>query len=164
MSGPIRSARYWCPASLGCTPSDPINSGFVANQPSAMGSTNTAPTAVLHRGECRVFAQSRRAGWGSVPQVRSPATWLRVRRPWSWRRCRGRPKPARLGMRRSRCCCRRTPPTHPRGSRARLLSHRRRYRCCQDGRNRSHPHRRVSEERSRRWTSGWGQTRAGHPV
>ncbi|CKP18064.1 Uncharacterised protein [Mycobacterium tuberculosis] len=45
ISGAILSARYSCPASLGCTPSAPISSGLSTNQWSAIGSTNTAPAA-----------------------------------------------------------------------------------------------------------------------
>ncbi|MCW2690224.1 MAG: hypothetical protein JWR37_5114 [Mycobacterium sp.] len=43
MSGAILSARYACPASLGCTPSAPMRSGLPTNQRSASGSTNAAP-------------------------------------------------------------------------------------------------------------------------
>jgi hypothetical protein len=45
MSGAIFSARYAWPASLGCMPSAPINSGLPTNQPSLIGSMNTAPTS-----------------------------------------------------------------------------------------------------------------------
>ena len=45
MSGAIFSARYAWPASLGCMPSGPINSGLPTNQPSLIGSMNTAPTS-----------------------------------------------------------------------------------------------------------------------
>src|ERR1700739_1035394 len=43
ISGAIFSARYACPASLGCTPSGPIRSGLPTNQPSLIGSMNVAP-------------------------------------------------------------------------------------------------------------------------
>jgi hypothetical protein len=45
MSGAIFSARYACPASLGCTPSGPISSGLPTNQPSLIGSINVAPSS-----------------------------------------------------------------------------------------------------------------------
>lgn len=46
INGAILSARYSCPASVGCTPSGPIRSGLPMNQPSPIGSTNAAPAAL----------------------------------------------------------------------------------------------------------------------
>ena len=43
ISGAIFSAIYAWPASLGCMPSGPINSGLPTNQPSLIGSTKIAP-------------------------------------------------------------------------------------------------------------------------
>src|ERR1700744_1234421 len=46
ISGAIFSAMYAWPASLGCTPSGPINSGRPTNQPSLIGSMNVAPASL----------------------------------------------------------------------------------------------------------------------
>ena len=48
ISGAIFSARYACPASLGCTPSAPIRSGRPTNHPSASGWQPGGAGLVLH--------------------------------------------------------------------------------------------------------------------
>ena len=157
MSGPIRSARYWCPASLGCTPSDPINSGFVANQPSAMGSTNTAPTAC---------ASSRRMP--GIRAISAGGLGLSATGPITSNLAAGAAalvlakvsraaEASALGDATESLLLPKNTTNSSSGLASEAALYRRRSRCCRDGRNRNHPHRRVSEERSRRWTSGWAR-------